>query len=415
MRYIAMQWLERASLIQKGVDCLRHLNQQLYQVLLLLLYISVTATIAYSSETGINTDTILVSKAHWPHLLDDLALQRLPETIEQQLRASKTTGNMILGQTHYSAAHLQRSAIRLLELARTAQRCVQDSKHTRERDSCQPDFAKAIQHEFLIYTNREPALLTAYYTPTIDVATTQNAEYRYPIYGLPQSLKLRQTSRRDIDFHQALAGHDLELYYARDRFDIFLLHVEGGGKLRIHTPHASTSPTYQYLSYAGDNGKPFHLLEEYMLQHKMLQPNNLSRFAQRHYLLHHPQQAEAVYASCPNYVFFTPTATTPAGNSGIPLTPDRSLAVDPHFYPVAGLIAYISARIPLLPDADIALDSNPHRQRYRTLQRFFISQDEGPYIKGSARFDLYFGEDNHAFFLANNLHTHGTVYFLVLK
>jgi len=366
------------------------------------------------ADASPNSAPFLVAAADLPHFRDDLAGYRLADALERQLAAGAHGSSVVLAGRHYSADHLQRSAARFLELARNAAACRAAPPPGSAHD-CAQAFDHAVRSEFAVYAIRGRAHLTAYYTPTVDVSVKRDRQFRFPIYGLPPSPELRRASRRDIDFRGALAGHGLELFYARDRYDVYLLHVEGGGKLRIHRGPDDRHPTIAYLSYAGDNGQRFRLIDETMRHHGMLHATDRSRHAQRRYLAQHPNATESVYASCPGYVFFRPTKTPPLGSAGAALTPGRSLASDPAYFAAKGLIAYVLASLPELPQQPVDLESNPCCLAFRQIGRFFIDQDEGPYIKGPARFDLYFGEDDHARFLANNLNAEGEVYFLVLK
>lgn len=115
----------------------------------------------------------------------------------------------------------------------------------------------------LTLPERSPARFTAYYMPTIDVSRRLTEEFRFPIYGLPDSRRLRRLPRWAIDFRGALAGHGLEIFYARSYFDVYVLYVEGGGRVRIHSEEG---PSTAYLSYAGDNGRRVRLIDEYMLR-----------------------------------------------------------------------------------------------------------------------------------------------------
>jgi membrane-bound lytic murein transglycosylase A len=354
-----------------------------------------------------------VSVTRAPHFDDDQALRGLSTALERQLDASDTRHIVRLADKTYTAAHVRRSARRMLVLVRAATACM-DGAAAASRRACIQEFDRAVRAEFDVYTTRDRAHLTAYYTPTIDVVREPSGEYRYPIYALPGSDELRRADRHAIDFRHVLAGHGLELFYARDRFEVYLLHVEGGGKARAHGPDGGVDST-SYLSYAGDNGRDFRLLEEIMVERGMLAPRSVSRQAQRRYLLAHPQTQENIYAACPGYVYFRATQTPPVGSAGVPLTPGRTLASDPDYYALKGLIAYVVTRVPVPPVRGTPLDANPCCPRYRDVQRFFIDQDKGPEIKGAARFDLFFGEDDEAMFLANNFHTDGRVYFLVLK
>lgn len=369
--------------------------------------------VANLAAQNVGGPVVRVAEANWPAFDDDVALRGLAEALERQLQ-TRISGAVVLGETRYSANQLERSVERFLELARATAACLDRNRRPSARSACMRTFNRALRAEFVLYSTRQRARLTAYYTPTIDATIRREGEYRFPIYGLPQSPQLQHASRRDIDFGNVLAGHGLELFYARDLFDIYLMNIEGGGRIRVRDGSGGQAH-YRYLSYAGDNGLRFHLLEEYMVRHGMLRDGDVSRFAQRRYLRAHPEQAEEVYSSCPGYVFFRETPEAPLASAGVPLTPGRSLALDPDYYPATGLIAYVTARVPQRPKPGTPLDSNPPGLRYREMRQFYVGQDTGPYIEGAARFDLYFGEDDDALFLANNLRADGTVYFLVLR
>lgn len=384
-------------------------SHRIYYWLVLLIFFSTVTTCLYAA-TKINqrTGTEHVSHDDWPLLTDDMDFRHLDAAATHPVVPMRSAQSVILGDKMYSAAHLDRSLKRFLSLSHTAKQCLA----TGQRNTCLQTFNRALQAEFSLFKLHHTARLTAYYTPTIDVAPRKSHEYRYPIYYAPISKKLRHATRLEIDFRHKLDNNGLEMFYARDRYDVYLLHMEGGGRLHVHEHNRSY---YQYISYAGDNGIPFRFIHEYMLNHGMLHTGQYSQLEQRQYLQQHPDVVEEVYASSPGYVFFNKTQHAPTGSAGVPLTANRSMAVDPEYYPTHGLVAFVSATIPALPEASVPLNSNPRGLRQHKMQRFFLAQDEGSYIKGPDRFDLYFGEDEYAYFLANNFHSNGEMYFLVLK
>ncbi len=375
-----------------------------------LLVIAACMQACATRVTEAATTTQRVRPADLPRFDDDLMFAGLIEALERQQHAQKSAEKITLGGVEYSAAHVRASGERLRELARVAQACLEQHPSGAARAECFEAFQVAIASEFVVYTTRAPARFTAYYTPTVEVRRQPNAEFRFPIYRLPDSPRLRQLTRRDIDFRGALENRALELFYGRSRFDLYVLHVEGGGRLRIDADGAVQTA---YLSYAGDNGRRFRPIERYMVRQRMLR-EDVSRFAQREYLRAHPRAAERILASCPWYVFFHETQAPVQGSAGALLTANRSLASDPAHYPVKGVPVFVSAWLPRLPDASIPRESNPTGVTYTHMTRFFVDQDTGPTIKGSERFDLFFGEDEYAEFLANNLQTEGRVYFLML-
>ncbi|KXV04308.1 hypothetical protein CR51_13755 [Caballeronia megalochromosomata] len=93
--------------------------------------------------------------------------------------------------------------------------------------------------------------------------------------------------------------------------------------------------------------------------------------------------------SDPSYVFFRPirdTADGPLGALGVPLSPGRSIAVDPRTTPL-GAPVYLSART----------------GGANGLNRLLIAQDAGGAIRGAVRADLYWGSGTDAERLASTL------------
>ena len=93
-----------------------------------------------------------------------------------------------------------------------------------------------------------------------------------------------------------------------------------------------------------------------------------------------PAEAAALMRENPAYIFFRrlpglAADAGPQGSLGVPLTPGRSLAVDPAFIPL-GAPVFLATRDPL--------DGRP-------IHRLMLAQDTGRAIRGPARADLFWG------------------------
>lgn len=353
----------------------------------------------------------LVPSAELPDFADDLDFKDLSLAVQRQLtvlRAERDREALRIGKVRYRTGQLLASLERFHALLGEAEACLMRG---RKPADCAEVFGQRVREQFLIY-RVDGALLTAYYTPRIEVSVQRSEKFPYPIYRTPDTARERRLSRDDIDFGQQLDGKGYELYYAVDRFDVYVIHIEGGAHVLVH----DDGQTYtRYLHYNADNGREFTNLYEYMLKHGLLEPKKRSRWDQRAALTAHPERAREIFASCPGYVFFKVNDTPPITHTGAALTDNRSLASDPAYYPVKGLISYVVAPIPLPPPPDTPPESNPPGIEYRTMQRFFIDQDIGHHILGPARADLFFGEGPYAEFLGNNFMTKGRFYLLVSK
>lgn len=369
---------------------------------------------------GCSTDSVislpvpatLVPVHELPSFTDDLALMGLTEAVEQQLAVLRREGDreaLRIGQASYRTERLLASLERFHLLLAEANACLRTAPLP---SACHNAWNRQIRDLFLVYRLDAP-LLTGYYTPIIEVSTQRSEKYRYPIYRTPDSGVERQFSREAIDFAHQLDGKGYEIYYAADRFDLYVMHIEGGAKVVVHDNGRDYS---KYLHYHTDNGQEFTNLGDYLVNQGMLEPSRRSRWDQLAYLNSHPDKAREIFASCPGYVFFKVSDTPPITHTGAPLTENRSLASDPAYYPVKGIISFVVAPLPLLPAEGTPLESNPPEVEYTTMQRFFIDQDIGHHITGPARADLFFGEGPYAVFLGNNFMTQqGTIYLLVLK
>ena len=104
----------------------------------------------------------------------------------------------------------------------------------------------------------------------------------------------------------------------------------------------------------------------------------------------------------PSYVFFrtiTDNENRPIGALGVPLTPGRSLAVDPRTTPL-GVPVFISTTKPGRKDA---------------LNRLMMAQDTGGAIQGAVRADFFWGFGRAAFARASQMKQNGRMWLLLPK
>ena len=102
----------------------------------------------------------------------------------------------------------------------------------------------------------------------------------------------------------------------------------------------------------------------------------------------------------PSYVFFresTERNEGPIGALGVPLTAQRSIAVDPRATPL-GFPVFISTREP---------------GRAQPLRRLTVAQDTGGAIRGVARADYFFGFGNQARNSARRMKERGQMWVLL--
>jgi membrane-bound lytic murein transglycosylase A len=199
-------------------------------------------------------------------------------------------------------------------------------------------------------------------------------------------------TRSEIDAG-ALAGKGYELLWVDDAVDAFFLHVQGSGRVVMEDGKVVR------LGFAGRNGHSYVAIGRELIEQGAIPRERMSMQAIRAWLAAHPDQAGPVMASNPSFIFFRIIdGEGPIGAEGVPLTPGRSLAVDPEFVPL-GLPIWLDTTDPLDP-----------RQ---PLRRLVVAQDTGAAIKGPVRGDLFWGFGENAAARAGAMKQQGR-YFLLL-
>jgi membrane-bound lytic murein transglycosylase A len=261
-------------------------------------------------------------------------------------------------------------------------------------------------------------LFTGYYEPLLEGSLAPTDKYKYPLYKLPPDLVMKAISqnetkisrmkngeavpyytRREIDVEGVLKGKNLELVWVSDPVDLFSLHIQGSGKIKLE------NGTLLTVGYAQDNGRPFRSITKFMLDSGKISSRDASY---QHVFLRGKEEQEMydILSYNERYIFFR-FVEEPIGSLGQPVTPDRSIATDPDYFP-QGALAFIRLRKPVF-DAEGNI-----RQRV-PFSRFVLNQDKGSAIKGPGRVDLFCGFGANAQSTAGTLKEKGELYFLIKK
>lgn len=248
-------------------------------------------------------------------------------------------------------------------------------------------------------------LLTGYYEPVIAGARTRSGRFAVPILRRPADLEnvvaesergakaealthMRRTpgglvpyaTREEIE-NGALSGEGLEFVWLEDPVDAFFLHVQGSGLIRFE------DGSEQRITYHGKNGHPYTSVGRYLIDQGLFPADQMSLDALKDWLKADPARGRAAMHQNRSYVFFRPLegdeGRAALGAMEIPLTTDRSLAVDTRFHAI-GTPVYVAA--PTLTHAGGA--SGFHR--------LMIGQDVGSAIRGPERGDIYYGTGDTA-------------------
>jgi membrane-bound lytic murein transglycosylase A len=208
-------------------------------------------------------------------------------------------------------------------------------------------------------------------------------------------------SRREIDEHGALQGRGLEIAWLGDPVEVFFLHIQGSGIIRL--PDGGELN----VGYAGQNGRPYRSIGRLLIDSGEIAKEEMSMQRLRRYLADYPNRQSDVFAYNESYVFFRVNPQGPLGSLEVPVTAGRSIATDSQLFP-KGALALVRTEIPII-------DGAGQLAGWRPVTRFVLNQDTGGAIRGVKRADYYFGSGAAAGDLAGYMNRPGRLYFLTLK
>jgi len=242
-------------------------------------------------------------------------------------------------------------------------------------------------------------LFTGYDEPELRGSGRRQGHFQTPLYRLPGAKVRYKGMPRSQIVKGKLKGHGLELVWVDDPVAAFFLQIQGSGRVRL------TDGRMMRIGYAGTNGCGYHPIGKTLMERGALSRGNVSRQSIRKWLRAHPREAESIMSLNRSYVFFKARDTKdpregPVGSQGVPLTPERSLAVDRN---------YISLGTPLWIDLEHPDVGAPR------IQSLVVAQDTGGAIKGAVRGDLFWGCGPQADDLAGRMKSQGEYYLLLPK
>lgn len=260
---------------------------------------------------------------------------------------------------------------------------------------------------------RHNGVITGYYEPLLNGSRRRTGRFRYPVYGQPEDLLVvdlgglypelkgrtlrgRLDGRRVVPYaSRAEIGGAKRLRapvlaWVDDAVALFFLQIQGSGRIRLE------DGATLYVGYADQNGHPYVAIGNTLVQRGALKPEEVNLQGIRDWLAAHPYEAEEVLNGNPSYVFFAARDRPAIGALGVPLTPERSLALDPAYLPL-GAPVWLDTSLP---------DAAPFR-------RLMFAQDTGGAIKGPARADVFFGFGSEAERRAGAMKSRGRLFVLL--
>jgi membrane-bound lytic murein transglycosylase A len=250
-----------------------------------------------------------------------------------------------------------------------------------------------------------PGFVTAYYEPEIEARLRPGPGFETPVLARPVDLVTLNdapltspagepltSARRSVDgsltpypdrtaIEEGAALGAQPIAYLRDAVELFLLQVQGSGRLRL--PRGETLT----LTYDGRNGWPYTSIGKLLIAQGRVPETEMSlarlKSTLRDLGLTEGAPGRRLMQENRSYVFFRIDDSAmrrlgPIGGAGCALTPLRSIAIDRALW-CYGLPFWIAARVPWEKEAETRLE------------RLMIGQDTGSAIVGAARADLFFG------------------------
>lgn len=245
---------------------------------------------------------------------------------------------------------------------------------------------------------RGNVLFTGYFSPVMELRHEPNNIYKFPVYGLPDCGDDCPT-RTEI-YNGALEGLGLELGYAANMIDPFIMEVQGSGFV-----HYEDDGTLEYFGYAGKNNRSYVSIGRILIESGEVAREDMSLKAIKDWVLRNDEQTvRQLLEQNPSYVFFSPRDDSAVrGSAGIPLLPMASVAGDRNLFPMG---TPILAEVPLL-NAD-GTWSGAHALR------LLIVLDTGGAVKEN-HLDLYHGMGPRAGMEAGHYKHFGRVWKLGLE
>ena len=262
-------------------------------------------------------------------------------------------------------------------------------------------------------------LITGYYEPILDGSRTRTDKFRYPIYSQPEDMLIIELadiypklkgmrlrgridgnrvlpywSREEIDgAGQPLAGQ--EIVWIDDPYGSFFTQIQGSGRVRLQ------DGSMVGVGYANQNGHPYVAVGKKLVEIGALPLEQVSLFTIKKWLRENPERAPEILNANPSYVFFELRDSVdegPRGSLNVPLTSERSIAVDRRVIPL-GTPVWLQTT---LPDGS-------------SFERLVFAQDTGGAITGPVRADVFFGIGDRAEQLAGEMKQRGQMFALLPK
>ncbi|MGB7413870.1 MAG: MltA domain-containing protein [Thermosynechococcaceae cyanobacterium] len=273
---------------------------------------------------------------------------------------------------------------------------------------------KAVKREFTFYKSvgddgQGNVLFTGYYEATFSASRRPTAEFKYPLYKAPSDLAQWPTpnpTRAQIEGTDGLQGSKgklkgLELVWLRDRFEAFLVQIQGSARLQM------TDGSTMSVGFAGKTKHPYVSIGKEMITDELYTLDQMSLPTLIKHFKENPQDQDRYLPRNPSFVFFRETnGAPPMGSINVPVTAERSIATDKSIMP-PGALALIRTELPYF--------NRDNQLEFKEVSRFIMDHDTGSAIQGPGRVDVFMGTGDRAAARAGVIKSSGAIYYLLLR
>lgn len=241
-------------------------------------------------------------------------------------------------------------------------------------------------------------LITGYYEPYLNGSRERGGIYQTPLHRYPEAWKKKKPaelpSRAELMASGQLKGQ--EILWVDDPVAAAFMHIQGSGRIRLKDGKVVR------LGFAGTNDHKFQSFAQWLLDRKEITRANATMQGIQSWANKNPARVQEMLNANPRYVFFKELPsqgvdTGPLGALGVPLTAERSIAIDTKILPL-GAPVFLASTYPLSE---------------KPLRRLMMAQDTGSAIIGAVRADFYWGTGEQAGEYAGRMKQQGRMWLLL--
>ena len=264
----------------------------------------------------------------------------------------------------------------------------------------------------------DSGLITGYYEAMLHGSRKRGGDYQSPLYRVPDDLltidlgsiypelkgkrvRGRLVGKKVVPYNTRaeIERADMggkELLWVNDPVEAFFLEVQGSGRVQLDNGETVR------VNYADQNGHPYKAIGRWLIDQGELPPGGATMQSIRAWIAANPARRQELFNANPSYVFFreerlADPSIGPKGALGVPLTPGRSVAIDPQLLPLGAPI--------FLATTESASEV--------PMQRLVMGQDTGGAIRGAVRADFFFGFGTEASENAGRMKQRGQIWVLM--